>query len=92
MKQNNSLVLMIKLQNGQEIQFPKREVECITYSFFGFKHTTIAERLEISVRTVEFYLRNAKARLGSQNTLNFKHEILASNFLEILFQRFHANS
>lgn len=82
----NVIRFEITLENGKNLRLPKREIECITYLFFGFDHMSIAERLGISARTVEFYLKNTKARLGSQSTIELKQQIFSSNFLEVLFK------
>jgi len=46
------------------MQFTQRELDCISFLPLGYTAKEIARELSLSMRTVEFYLGNVKAKLG----------------------------
>lgn len=55
----------ISLNNGHYLT--QREAECITLALQGLTMKKIAAQLELSPRTVEYYLKRIKERMGVKN-------------------------
>ena len=58
----------------------EREAECIALMMISQEEQIIADCLEISVRTVDYYLRNAARRFECRNYLELIDLILNSDF------------
>jgi DNA-binding CsgD family transcriptional regulator len=58
--------------DNQEYYFTRREVECIVHLLDGRTVAEAAEMLDLSRRTVEYYLNNMNLKLGCHT----KHELL----------------
>lgn len=48
----------------KEILLSKREVECLEYLSYGYSAKEIGKSLNLSPRTIEYYLQNTKRRTG----------------------------
>lgn len=64
------------------IYFTYRETECVVWLLRGKKISDIATILNISLRTVEYYLENVKAKVGCRTKFELIDLIRASNFLK----------
>jgi len=71
----------IKLEGKyNNIYFTRREAECVVWLLRGKKISDIATILNISSRTVEYYLENIKAKVGCRTKFELIDLIRASNF------------
>lgn len=50
-----------------DIYYTRRELECLHYLMKGHTITKTAEYLKLSHRTVEFYLKNMRMKVGAQS-------------------------
>ena len=55
----------IELDNGHYLT--QREAECVTLAIQGLTMKKIAEQLSLSPRTIEYYLKRIKERMGVKN-------------------------
>ena len=73
-----------------------REMSCIILLIMGCDYTTIGKWLEISVHTVEKYLRTVRMRLGCKNrrflTIKIFGSSLGGKLLKIYDEVFSRNS
>ncbi|MCK4869952.1 MAG: helix-turn-helix transcriptional regulator [Gammaproteobacteria bacterium] len=53
-----------KQEQEQEIRFTRRETECLVCFLQGKTASQTAEDLELSPRTVEFYVKNMRQKVG----------------------------
>ncbi len=63
----------------KNIKFAKREKECVHYLVRGMTAKQIARKLDLSPRTVEFYLERCKAKLGCQNRSELISKVINAN-------------
>jgi DNA-binding CsgD family transcriptional regulator len=63
-----------------DIYFTKREAECVVWLLKGKKFSEIATILNLSSRTVEYYMQNIKAKVGCRTKLELIDMIQASDF------------
>lgn len=63
---------LFKDSNNIKNMFSKQELRCIKYMTHLFSTKLIADKMALSVRTVEAYIINIKNKLG----INSKHEII----------------
>lgn len=61
--------------------FTRREAECMARFLKGKTLTRVAEDLQLSPRTVEFYLKNMKAKLGCRSKYELLEKVHASDFM-----------
>jgi len=59
-------VLTLAAPPTEKIRLSPRERECLTWLASGLRHDRIAEKLGITVPTVELHLANARRRLGAR--------------------------
>lgn len=64
------------------LYFTKREAECMSRMLRGKTITRVADELELSPRTVEFYLKNMKSKLGCRTKFELIEVVLDSDFLK----------
>ncbi|MBN2690200.1 MAG: helix-turn-helix transcriptional regulator [Gammaproteobacteria bacterium] len=64
------------------IHFSKREAQCMFYLIHGKTIKKTAELLNLSPRTVEFYLKNIKAKTGCKKKPQLIGMVIESDFLE----------
>ena len=60
-------------QSDEELYFTQREAQCMYYILHGCTIVQVGERLNLSHRTVEFYVKNMKMKLNVQT----KSELIA---------------
>ena len=53
-----------------------REIDCLSFYMRGGSTRTIADRLNLSIRTIEFYIENIKSKLG----VNKRAELISLAF------------
>lgn len=73
-----------RYQLGQrygELYFTTREGECMLGLLSGKTIVRVAAELELSPRTVEFYLKNMKSKLGCRTKSELIRLILKSDFM-----------
>jgi len=63
------------------VYFTKREAECMTLLLKGKTINKTAVILNLSPRTIEFYLKNMKAKLGCRTKFELVELVLESDFL-----------
>lgn len=49
------------------VYYTRRELECLHYLMKGYTITKTADHLQLSHRTVEFYLKNMRMKVGAQS-------------------------
>ncbi|MBT4880561.1 MAG: helix-turn-helix transcriptional regulator [Alphaproteobacteria bacterium] len=69
-------------RNGVIISLSKREIECLQYLSKGETAKGVARKLELSPRTIEFYIRNIKEKTG-YNRRSDLISLLQNNPLEL---------
>lgn len=62
--------------------FTKREAECMALLLKGKTINSIATILKISPRTVEYYVKNMKYKLGCRTKFELVDLVYASNFMQ----------
>ena len=65
----------------QEIYFTVREAECVHYYMLGYTLTDIALKLEISHRTIEYYIVNVKKKLRVHSKQELFRVLKQSRFI-----------
>ena len=70
----------INLTNGQYLT--QREAECVTLLLQGFTMKKIGELLELSPRTIEYYLKRVKERLDCRNKKELIRYVSTCQFTE----------
>lgn len=65
----------------QDIYFTQRETECMIMLIKGKTINKIAKELQLSPRTIEFYLKNMKNKIGCRTKFELIEQILESDFL-----------
>jgi len=79
----NSPSKSAKVQNGPEASLTKRELEVLKYICEGLSNAQIAEKLFISIRTVEGHKSNLISKTGVKNTISLVMYALKNNLVEI---------
>ena len=67
--------------------FTKREAECMTWLLKGKTINSTATLLEISPRTVEYYVKNMKIKTGCRTKFELIDFIYASEFMKTVDQQ-----
>lgn len=62
--------------------FTKREAECMALLLKGKTIHSVAIMLKISPRTVEYYIKNMKAKLGCRTKFELIDLVYASDFMQ----------
>lgn len=65
-----------------KIYFTKREAECMVLLLKGKTINSVASCLDLSPRTVEYYVKNMKAKLGCKTKFELIDLVYASDFLK----------
>lgn len=63
------------------VYFTQRETECMLGLLSGKTINQIAEVLKLSSRTIEFYLKNMKIKVGCQTKSALISKVLSTDFL-----------
>ena len=66
----------------KNIHFSRREAECMVEFLRGKKVNMVAEILSLSPRTIEFYLKNMKNKLGCKTKYELINLVINSDFLQ----------
>ena len=64
------------------IYFTKREAECMVHLLRGKTIARVALELKLSPRTVEFYLKNMKTKLGCRTKFELIDLVINSDFMK----------
>ena len=67
-----------------EVYFTRREAHCIFYILHGYTIARTALQLELSSRTVEFYLKNIKTKFNIATKAELIEFVMKTNFMEII--------
>ncbi len=70
--------------NYADIYFTRREAECLYYLLRGMTITATAAQLELSPRTVEFYVKNMKRKLQVKTKYDLMECLHEVRFLRTL--------
>ena len=62
--------------------FTRREAECMVLLLKGKTINSVADRLKLSPRTVEYYVKNMKSKLGCRTKFELIDMVYASDFLK----------
>ena len=65
-----------------DVYLSQREAECVALIVDGCSHLQVAQLLDISSRTVEFYMNNVKAKLRYENRKELILKIKNSDFIK----------
>lgn len=63
------------------VEFTRREAECMVWILRGYTNCQIAECMGLSSRTVEYYIKNMRAKVGAHSKLHLMKVVLATDFL-----------
>lgn len=63
------------------VYFTRREAQCVYYLLSKKRRKEIANRLNLSIRTVEFYIVKAKKKLKSHSQKELVHTVSQTEFL-----------
>ena len=66
------------------LYFTRREAECLFYLLRGLTIASTAKMLDLSPRTVEFYVKNMKVKLGVKSKVELIDELHAIGFMNRL--------
>lgn len=64
------------------IYFTEREVQCLQYLLAGHTLMSTAELLDLSARTIEFYVRNMRMKIGAATKVDLLEKIKEIDFME----------
>lgn len=67
-----------------DVYFTQRETECMVLLLRGMTITAVAEELGLSPRTVEFYVKNMKMKIGCSSKSELVEKVARSKFLQQL--------
>lgn len=67
----------------KDVYFTKREADCMTRLLRGKTIEGVAKELDLSPRTVEFYIKNMKKKLNCKTKFELIDLVLESDFLRI---------
>ena len=70
------------LTEEQPQYLTRREAQCMYLIMQGLIHQDIAQLLQLSIRTIEFYLRNIRVRLGCRTRKDLLQVLLMSGFMQ----------
>lgn len=71
-------------QSDDELYFTQREAQCMYYILHGCTIVQVGERLNLSHRTVEFYVKNMKMKLNIQTKSELIAYAMKIRFLELI--------
>tara|TARA_A100001015_G_scaffold316942_1_gene432527 strand:- start:1586 stop:2005 length:420 start_codon:yes stop_codon:yes gene_type:complete len=71
-------------QSDDELYFTQREAQCMYYILHGCTIVQVGERLNLSHRTVEFYVKNMKMKLNIQTKSELIAYAMKIGFLELI--------
>lgn len=63
------------------VYFTQREAECMVKFLKGKTLSKVAEELQLSPRTIEFYLKNMKVKLGCRTKFELLEKVYKSDFI-----------
>lgn len=68
-----------------ELKFSKRQAQLISYLLKGHSKKSIGKYLNLSPRTIEFYLNNIKDKLGCTNKTDIVDKAFELGFIDLMF-------
>ena len=74
-------------ESNPNIYFTQREVECMKLLIHGNTINSAAVKLGLSHRTIEFYVKNMKMKLGCSSKAKLIEKVIQSDFLKLLFEK-----
>ena len=69
-------------ENYNNLYLTRREAECMMWLLRGEKISSIAKELKLSPRTIEFYFKNIKHKLGCRTKFELKELVANSEFMQ----------
>lgn len=66
----------------ENVYFTRRESECMVLLLKGKTISSVAKLLKLSPRTVEYYIKNMKSKLGCRTKFELIDLVYASDFLK----------
>ncbi|MCK4870852.1 MAG: helix-turn-helix transcriptional regulator [Gammaproteobacteria bacterium] len=73
-----------------DVKFSRREAECMVKFLQGMTMRDTAEALELSPRTVEFYVKNMRQKVGCRTKSELINIVANSDFVLLLEKRARA--
>jgi DNA-binding NarL/FixJ family response regulator len=70
------------LSNAEKIQITDREAEIIRYIAWGYSNKEIAERLQLSVKTIEAHKANSMKKLGIKSRIDIVRYAILQGWME----------
>jgi len=70
-----------------EIYLTQREAECVYWVITGLTNKEAADKMELSSRTIEYYLRNVRCKLNCYSKGHLIKLLKGSHFLPIIQQQ-----
>ncbi len=70
--------------NYPNIHFSRREAECMAKLLQNKLVREVADELELSVRTAEYYVMNMRRKLDCKTKVELMHKVVNSDFLDLL--------
>jgi len=64
--------------------FTKREAECMMLFLKGYTNSQVAQLLNLSSRTIEFYIKNMRHKTGCTSKANLIAAVAKTDFIELL--------
>lgn len=85
-KKRNKKMTYLLGEAYPNIYFTQRELDCLNLLIQGHTISGIGEKLDLSKRTVEFYLKNMKMKLGCTTKSKLIETVVKSNLLKIFIK------
>lgn len=65
-----------------DIYFTQREAECMLLLLRGYTLANVAKELRLSIRTIEFYVKNMRMKVRCDTKAKLVEKVAQSDFLE----------
>jgi DNA-binding CsgD family transcriptional regulator len=78
--------------NFPELYFTQMELNTLIHVFGGGSTAQIALELSLSKRTVEYYMKNMKVKLGCKYRAELMTKVLSSDLIELLREHINGES
>lgn len=69
-------------ENNEEIYFTSREAEVMIHLLYGQTLNSAAANLKLSPRTIEYYVKNMKAKLECRTKAELISKVFGSEFMK----------
>lgn len=64
------------------VYFTRREAECMVWLLKGKTIGSVADKLRLSSRTIEYYIKNMKSKLGCRTKFELVELVYLSDFMQ----------